>query len=577
MRIRTIRIRNFRSLKDVALEDLGPLAILIGENGAGKTALLEALELFFSGFTASLSSTLEGTTDWLWFDRDLHTPISFELEIELSDNDADRIFPESTDKSGRPASSLTIRRTLTSGKSGKTATWQTVDVIAGSTHLVKAGVIAAKERPKPKVDPQPSTLPSPGESTPETEPSPTPTDDVLQELAAIFNEGFKLVRSARHKVPPTEATNERDTLLPDVTIARITELLNSEERADMKAAAELGQWFRLAAPGGIQAYQTGLQVQEGDIRFPLRLIGGGTQELLGLLLETVEAPDIFALEEPEIHLHTRYQRILLSILRTVSEQRQVLIATHSETFVNETEPDNVWFVRKVGKATEIHRGGQTDELRRLLQEAGFETVGDFFRDVGSKPSTVYLQPSLLLVNDLNMKVILPLFARKLGIDFDAAGIAIESLTGIGSEAYHLGVWTRLAESSRTNVALLITPRAAAARRELARNAPQLVPDDRVLTLEHDSLLDFIPAAHLATALRAAPFRLTTTKEETSDLTPPVHDKVAQLLYEKNKNVQGWQYLLAKRALQEADSSDIPTSLRIVLERAHRLLTAPSPA
>jgi recombinational DNA repair ATPase RecF len=43
--IETIKIRNFRSYDDVEIKDARRINVIVGENGSGKTALLEALFL----------------------------------------------------------------------------------------------------------------------------------------------------------------------------------------------------------------------------------------------------------------------------------------------------------------------------------------------------------------------------------------------------------------------------------------------------------------------------------------------------------------------------------------------------
>ncbi len=40
-------IQNYRSLKDITIDDLKQLNVFIGKNGSGKSHILEALELFF--------------------------------------------------------------------------------------------------------------------------------------------------------------------------------------------------------------------------------------------------------------------------------------------------------------------------------------------------------------------------------------------------------------------------------------------------------------------------------------------------------------------------------------------------
>ena len=42
--IKRIKIVNFRSCKEVVLDNLGPMTVLIGRNGTGKTNVLKAID-----------------------------------------------------------------------------------------------------------------------------------------------------------------------------------------------------------------------------------------------------------------------------------------------------------------------------------------------------------------------------------------------------------------------------------------------------------------------------------------------------------------------------------------------------
>jgi len=46
MKIKKFRLQRFRSLRDVIIEGLGPLTILMGASGSGKTSVIEALQMF---------------------------------------------------------------------------------------------------------------------------------------------------------------------------------------------------------------------------------------------------------------------------------------------------------------------------------------------------------------------------------------------------------------------------------------------------------------------------------------------------------------------------------------------------
>ena len=45
LRIESLSLRNFRNYEDAALNELGDIAVLVGENAVGKTNLIEAIQL----------------------------------------------------------------------------------------------------------------------------------------------------------------------------------------------------------------------------------------------------------------------------------------------------------------------------------------------------------------------------------------------------------------------------------------------------------------------------------------------------------------------------------------------------
>ena len=47
MKLKSIKIKNFRSIEEVTLEDCGNLNVIIGRNNAGKSNILMAIDAFF--------------------------------------------------------------------------------------------------------------------------------------------------------------------------------------------------------------------------------------------------------------------------------------------------------------------------------------------------------------------------------------------------------------------------------------------------------------------------------------------------------------------------------------------------
>jgi AAA ATPase domain len=107
MRLSALEVSNFRSLRNVKIDDLDSVTALVGRNNAGKTSVIEAFLLLsllkwhsdeLAGFSACLpwgpdpSSLLP---DWR-NDRDLAKPIGISLEFRLDSVDLSTLFNWST-------------------------------------------------------------------------------------------------------------------------------------------------------------------------------------------------------------------------------------------------------------------------------------------------------------------------------------------------------------------------------------------------------------------------------------------------------------------------------------------------
>ncbi len=84
MKIQSVRIRNFRSLKDVTIP-FDSVTTFIGPNGAGKSTVLRALEWFFNGKPGSLT---EKDCSFGATDKDIEVQVKF---ADLTDKDRDAL------------------------------------------------------------------------------------------------------------------------------------------------------------------------------------------------------------------------------------------------------------------------------------------------------------------------------------------------------------------------------------------------------------------------------------------------------------------------------------------------------
>jgi len=128
------------------------------------------------------------------------------------------------------------------------------------------------------------------------------------------------------------------------------------------------------------------------------------------------------IEEPEIYLHPHSQRKMFDILSELSKTNQVFITTHSAVLINKmSNPENIIKLNKTGKETTSKQIKKEwlndDDLFKIKQNL---TVGN---------SEMFFSKKSVFVEGDTEKFALPLFARELGLDFDEKGISIVSTGG----------------------------------------------------------------------------------------------------------------------------------------------------
>ena len=86
MRIKNLKVKNFKSLLDVEVGPLGDLVVVIGENDSGKSNLLEAIQAFFTWFPAQQDFQQGGKFQSLWHydvEPSEENPIEISIDIDL--------------------------------------------------------------------------------------------------------------------------------------------------------------------------------------------------------------------------------------------------------------------------------------------------------------------------------------------------------------------------------------------------------------------------------------------------------------------------------------------------------------
>lgn len=459
MKISSFRVVNYRSLRELSLENLGNLNVLVGRNSAGKSNILEAMNLFFSEFEPVKGAT-SGLDEYLWT-KGSTRPIVFDVALDFIGeglsglSGEDQAFLNSV-LGASPSTTLKITRSLIDVQGA----WKTDSIEWGTVSLVKDDV--PQLSPDLKID--------------------TPAlDRILRILSTIVKNRFRLVGASRDA---RGGDRFRATSLDDIVQSRLWVLQQSTSSPDEERYAAFESAFTEITSFRLDPAQAQLMIKKESRRFPLTREGGGVQGTINLLyamlLET-DGSTIVGVEHPENRCHPGLLRRLSIELEKVSQGRQIFISTHSPVIVDSVTKGSIWAITFREGQT---RAARADDLEALL------------REMGIRPSEVLFSDRVILVERKSEKVALEAFAKKLGISLSDAFVV--PIKRRGDPARALDAIVAMFEAVVPTFVILDSDDAA----EAAQLVEKVVPKEMVHVWKGGSIESYYPVDCLKEALQA---------------------------------------------------------------------------
>jgi putative ATP-dependent endonuclease of OLD family len=429
MKLRRVGIENVRSFLDrQELHVGGDISILIGPNGGGKTNLLDtavlALRLFL---LKSWMPRHNPTPDWPerydWTSNDaLNAGLlekhsegaalqqSIELDLEVTQPDIDNIV-----RAKAEAAELQerARSRYTSFPGSAAASWNTDDLAAGAVipfrivngALQPTGVGAAEtfrsyletyevnSRVREEYEHRPLSMPM------VSLPVNRSAADVSTSISLASINEYELKRTV--DAASSRAGGSITALAIGRLATRYRELLERDDgraRQGFKEDPAIQAFTAMLRSLGYdwELQCTNLLRNQYDIRlskqgssFRLGAASSGERELLTYLfaIYALNVRDaLIVVDEPELHLHPRWQRTLLAMFERLSLEtgNQFMMATHSPVFVS---PSSIQYVSRVYADNQRSRVVQLGETGLPERKHLFSTVNSqnnervFFADL----------------------------------------------------------------------------------------------------------------------------------------------------------------------------------------------------
>lgn len=353
--ITKIHIKGFRSLRDVTFEP-GPITVMIGANGSGKSNLLAFLRLLPLLRTRSLRRFVAdlGGADSVLFRTGRFTP-ELTAEVEFRN---DRL---------RTRYDLRLARTQTDalafveeGVSGRTtadAPWARTSLGVGHNESRIEEFATSKESTREARSVRrllsrisffhfhDTSSNSPLRSTGRANDSSYLRSDGSN-LAPYL---LRLKQSQAHRAEWAMLSGLVHRIAP-----YIKELMPTPVNADPDT-------FRLDDPDGA-ADQVSVRldwIDENDERYGVHHFSDGTLRAIALFAALTQSqehlPEFIGIDEPELGLHPAALALFVGLIRSIAPRCQVLLATQSPALLDHFDPEEVIVAERDQGATRIRR------------------------------------------------------------------------------------------------------------------------------------------------------------------------------------------------------------------------------
>ena len=439
MKIKTVKIQGFRSIKEPLELHLEQVNAIIGANNCGKSNILSAIYRVLG-------------RDWV-------TKNTFdENDVYNEDYDTDIIIDFIFDESfqyeqfkGITVGIPKIRFEYTRYKIGENKGQRRLE--KHCLDLNDKAVLGYKSRPKKGEAHQYIPLTTIPQELQESFPVifigadrnlknqlPGSRNSILGTLMKDINADFEnpanLIESrpgSEEKIPRIERFNQ--AIKEAIRTLRTDEFIALEKAIKENALKQLGfnpetevdkldLYFNPLT--SLEFYKSlEIFVKEHQYNINATELGAGFQNAIVLAIlkafeDRKKQGALFLIEEPEMYLHPQMQRSLYKTIRQIGESNQVIYITHSPHFVTIPEFNEIVLVSKNENGTRINKSTllQTEILKNK-----------FRKELDPERNEIFFAKKLLIVEGDTEKMAFPEFAKRMNLDFDGVGSTIIEVGG----------------------------------------------------------------------------------------------------------------------------------------------------
>lgn len=421
MHIESVALRGYRGL-DLEVPLTGPLAVVVGPNNAGKSALIDAIRTVLTPHAGRMGQRWLQLSD---FSDDLGPSDELNIVITLGgvpEDERGRLITILAPLAGADKAKIRLRATRT--LEGK--------VIA---RLYGGDFGQNDVEPMAREALQFVYLPALRDAVGDLRPGPS---NKLPSLVSAFAPPGHADRDALIAI--AQDANDKLQAVPaiDSSSKAIQDRLNG-----MTGTSAFAYMSELRfTPSDYDKIVAALQALAGaDALAHLQQSGLGYNNLIyvavvlaALQHENDAALSVLLIEEPEAHLHPQLQSLLMRYLEQLTLlDAQVISTTHSPQFASSAQVERITVLaRRRGDKTTAH-----PLKRAALRDVEFRYLRRFL-DV-TKSSLLFAE-GVILVEGIAEQLLLPTIARRIGVSLVDHGISIVNVEGVAFKPF-LGLFT----------------------------------------------------------------------------------------------------------------------------------------
>lgn len=390
-RIERLHVRNYRALKDITLEKLTPLTVLLGPNGSGKSTVFDVFAFLSECFSDGLRRAWERRGRFREL-RSRDQDGSIVIEIQYREKPGTPLITYHLEIEERTKGPVIKREFLRWKRGHPAAPFHFLDYQYGE------GKVITGENPESSDTRIEKPLSGPDVLAVNTLGTLAENPRVIALRSFITGWHLSYLSADAARGNPEAGAEERlsptGSNLPNVVqylreqhpqrLEQIFETLRRRIPRIEKVEAEVLQDSRLL-----------LLVKDAPFSTPVlsRFVSDGTLKMLAYLtvLYDPDPPRLIGIEEPENYLHPRLLPELAEECQQASDRTQLIVTTHSPFFINPLRPEEVRVLHRAADGyTRVRRVSDMPGIQAFLDQGA--NLGELWMeghfDVGDPLSTV---------------------------------------------------------------------------------------------------------------------------------------------------------------------------------------------